>query len=498
MQAATLGYPDLPDPDVVFKALLGYGMFGNKIPPCFSSSDLLSEKIKQIEKNQNMDFSHQYIEYRASRHTNIPRQFGIPHPRAYYHLCWHIKENWEDINKHIGKPQSKFNFIHVRNILNKDHIFEMQYSDKIQQEDAQIEYSLGSEFIVETDIVNFFPSIYTHAIPWAIEGKSAGKKSQKKRTRWNTLDKSIRIMKGNETNGILIGPHTSNIISEIILSSVDCSLQKEGFNKVIRRIDDYNYYAKNEKDAHMFLNRLDVSLKEYGLILNQKKTQIIPISKYHTNNWVSKLNRFSFPDKQEIGFTSINAFIDYALDIAKKESNYAVLNYAIKIISGKKLTTRACKLYLSKIFNITLSYPYLLSLLEKYVFIFSEQISSDPNIEKFVNLLFKKGLFRGVMDAVSFAFYFAIKFDIQLKISKDDIKKLIKFNDCISTFLAYKYTTINNINYNDIFINRAKEIFDTDDIDRHWIFMYEFPCFIKDDKFLSYLHQIGVQFFNIN
>lgn len=37
-----IAYPDLLDPDYVYDALLGYGMFAEKIPPCFSSLDLLN------------------------------------------------------------------------------------------------------------------------------------------------------------------------------------------------------------------------------------------------------------------------------------------------------------------------------------------------------------------------------------------------------------------------------------------------------------------------
>lgn len=34
---AGLAYPDLENPEDVFESLLGYGIFTDKLPPCFSS-----------------------------------------------------------------------------------------------------------------------------------------------------------------------------------------------------------------------------------------------------------------------------------------------------------------------------------------------------------------------------------------------------------------------------------------------------------------------------
>ena len=49
-----LGYPDLNDPDFVFEALLGYGMFAERIPPCFTSENLL-DYAKQNPSPSNIN-----------------------------------------------------------------------------------------------------------------------------------------------------------------------------------------------------------------------------------------------------------------------------------------------------------------------------------------------------------------------------------------------------------------------------------------------------------
>ena len=323
-----LGYRDLPDPQKVYEALLGYGMFADKLPPCFDSSFLLELDTKAQQK------SHASLQYNASRNTNTSRQFAIPHPESYIKLCRIIKLNWKDINEHIGKPQTKFNYCHVRKLKNKNHIFEMNYEgfDKWEKENQIQDYFLGRTHVVKADISTCFPSIYTHSIPWAIQGKPLGKKNRKTTDKngnghWsNDLDRESRYCNDQQSSGLPIGPHTSNIISEIILTQVDLRLQKKGFKKVIRYIDDYTYFAKNEEDARKFLKTLELSLKEYELLLNPKKTKIISLIDYFDDQWPQKLARFSFPEKNEIGFTTINAYFNLAISLAKETNNYATLS----------------------------------------------------------------------------------------------------------------------------------------------------------------------------
>ena len=74
-----------------------------------------------------------------------------------------------------------------------------------------------------------------------------------------------------ETHGIPIGPHTSNILSEIVLCAVDKELSEYSY---IRDIDDYECYVESEEVGKQFLLQLSNSLNKYGLRINHKKTTI--------------------------------------------------------------------------------------------------------------------------------------------------------------------------------------------------------------------------------
>ena len=521
------GYKDLLDLKYVYDALLGHGLFFDALPPCFTSESLLAdnvekdileiEEIRNKNKKNNKDYSyHACIQYASSRHKNIPRQFAIPHPESYMHLCQIIKENWEEINLHIGKANPKFNHCHVRRIIGKPHIFEMSYEgvEKDIKEDKDIEYSIGASLIVQADIATCFPSIYSHSIPWAIRGKNNAKKT---RDHWSDeIDARVRNIKDKQTNGLLIGPHASNIISEIILTQIDVKLRKAGYEKVIRNIDDYVFYAVDEKNAQEFLKDLENFLKEYELLLNPKKVKILPYEKYLLEGWKLKLyrHRFTFPSKSDISFTAINSYINYALELAHENNDYATLKYIIKVIANKTLSHRARNLYVKKILSIVLLYPYLLPVLEPCVlknFCKTEDTDTWRNfLFNFLPSLFTKALAKNITDALAFCFYYGIrynfdfihdpssKYEIGHKtdcknpecdlsnpckhcISKITwIKDMLEINDCVSMLLAWKFCKTHKlINIENYFNKHAHAIVkDAKDgnkrkVDRFWLFVYE-------------------------
>ncbi|MXY98778.1 MAG: RNA-directed DNA polymerase [Gemmatimonadetes bacterium] len=497
-----VGYPDLTDKDQVFHALLGHGMFAETLPPCFTSAGLTGPEIETAHSNCSRK-NHQPVVYRASRHTGVPRHVGIPHPKAYYRLCRTIRECWSQINLHAGKPKVRFNFTHIRRIPGKHHIFEMSYGRKYQQEEYEVEYKLGTEFVVNADIATCFSSIYSHAIPWAVVGKREAKRNRSKHRIWyNRLDKAVRCQKGDESNGILIGPHASNVISEIILTAVDVKLQDAGYFKIIRHIDDYQYFAKDIHDARTFVKALDICLKEYELVLNHKKTRITPVEKYGDGEWEAKLIRYSIPVKDETAYTSISAYLEYAVELSREFSDLSVLKYAIKVLSGRKLSPRARTLYLKTILQYALMHPYLLPLLEDHILgLRTGERGELDSFREFLRLLLKKGISQGLGDAIGFSFYFALKFGLRIYIDEVEkcIRDILEIQDCIAMVLAYRYfrqyedTSIYEFNH------KAHEIVNDFDPDRFWLYIYEFPdalCLV-DDRFLKSIKDDNIEFINV-
>ena len=265
-------------PNDVFTGLLNYGLFADKIPPCFNSEGLAEfvyEKMGTDLDNIGIDkCNHDYMRYEALRDSNIPRHLGVPHPEAYAIQSIAIKNHWETIAKHCNKPNQVFSRVYVRHV-GDGHIFEMNYKgpERYSQEEDEQNWMSRAQFIVEADIATCFPSIYTHSIPWALHSVSEAKQKQGLELVGNLLDKCTRQTRDKQTNGLLIGPHASNIISEIILTEIDFQLQEKGYSKVKRYIDDYRFYAESFEEAEHFIKQLSLELRIYEMTLNEKKNK---------------------------------------------------------------------------------------------------------------------------------------------------------------------------------------------------------------------------------
>lgn len=342
----------------VLVGLLDHGLFSEKAPPCFTSmglaevasallGDLLNENIERALQKKIDRRAHDYIRYEALRDINIPRHLGIPHPESYAVQALAIKKHWTEIKAHCRKPSPQVSRIYVRHIGGGGHIFEMNYkgSERYKLEEDEISWLAGAEFLVKTDISACFPSMYTHSIPWALhDHKVAKKKRQLLALPGNLLDKCTQNTRDKQTNGLLIGPHASNLISEIILTRIDCTLQSKGYKRLRRHIDDYEFFATSYDEALRFLKDLGLGLREYELTINEKKTRILPLPRPSSENWVRELNRFNFPEGSEIRFSTIRSFLDLALELSQTAGTSAPLNYAIKMMP-LRLNNRAKRLY---------------------------------------------------------------------------------------------------------------------------------------------------------
>lgn len=170
---------DISD-DEAYEGFLGHGLFSEKIPPFFSSHDFFQYCLNNNFSNKQIS---QYIHYENIRNINLPRVIGIPNPFSYNNLCKSIKENWTYIQKHFKdmtlNNSHKVSRIHIRKIKNTKSLFEMNYKKYPYDAMPEPGILLGKKYKVCVDISNCFPSIYTHALSWALVGKEKAKKIKK-------------------------------------------------------------------------------------------------------------------------------------------------------------------------------------------------------------------------------------------------------------------------------------------------------------------------------
>jgi hypothetical protein len=220
-------------PDELYYKFLAHGLFMEKLPPVFSSLAFFEYSQTFTNPVPSKPASASYIYYESLREINIPRPLAIPNPFAYMNLCLFLQKNWNNLTDYFSAKTTnqthKVSRIHIRRIHNKSCLFEMNYKNWKSDSDPIPDIMIGKHYLVSADISNCFPSIYTHALSWALVGKDVAKQTKAKSGQWyNKLDETTRNLKYGETHGLLIGPHVSNLLSEIILTAIDYELCGSG------------------------------------------------------------------------------------------------------------------------------------------------------------------------------------------------------------------------------------------------------------------------------
>jgi len=279
----------------------GYYPESYVLPPCFQVvKHPHFGKVYFPNLKKKFKFA-QYLEVPFPKTELIDRTFRIIDPELHSDIAYIIARNWKTILKCLFDQKNKvcsYSFPIPLSAENPGEIGKLrsgrmiyEYIEMAENDIASIAYNY--KCLIKTDIANFYPSVYTHSIPWAIHGK---KTIRKKRNRTdfrffgNRLDKLIQCANDDCTVGIPIGPVVSDLISEIILAKVDKQLSKHINEKffVARFKDDYRILAKSESDGKHLLKIFQSILKEYKLELNISKTEFFKLPDGLFRNWVSQ------------------------------------------------------------------------------------------------------------------------------------------------------------------------------------------------------------------
>jgi hypothetical protein len=256
---------------------------------------------------------------------------GIPNPVAYAKLANWITCHWADLAPYSGASAfslSKPVDTKPERAISSEHSLD-------ERTTRRIELRANARFVLHADINRFYPSIYTHAIPWAVHEKSkvkAAMAAKDEKSLWaNTLDVLVRGQNENQTLGIPIGPDCSLLLAEVLLGSIDAELIRQFPSlRGIRYVDDYEFVFHDRSEAERVVNVLQSLLSNFELALNATKTRIIELPDVVEPLWISRLRTYVFRDAGIKGQRSdLTAFFDTAFDYVRKEPNEGILKYTV-------------------------------------------------------------------------------------------------------------------------------------------------------------------------
>lgn len=326
--------------------IVSRGYLPKELPPPFTSEvcgkvlgknlSALPSAFTQSDK-PSMNATHNLLSRRSLR-----RKLGIPNPTNFFRLAGFVVANWSLLTSITASSHISMTIPvaerHPRAIGSR--------STFAERANRRANLRSQSRYVLQADINQLYHSIYTHSISWAIHGKSIAKAKTTDRTLpGNVLDRLVRNSQDRQSVGIPIGPDTSFLIAEIILTANDFQLFNRGIRNGFRAIDDYEFGFDSLNEAESCRDTLQVILNEYELVLNADKTSVIELPVPIESLAISKVRDYVFSDtdrgKQR---NQIMYYFDEVFVFSREYPEESILKYAISRLSGVLILKENCQL----------------------------------------------------------------------------------------------------------------------------------------------------------
>lgn len=298
------------------RLLLTRGYFPDELPPPFDT-ERLGQTPNSIawdalfeSRGNSGGANHEHLRievanYHLARQGSLRRRLGLPHPVAYARLAERIERAFEPWLAPTLQRSTMNKLAITPNRGERGRAFPRAMGENKRAE-LRAEVQSCARYLLVADIQSFYASVYTHALGWALAGKAEAKSRARgpKATRSGVpphgdlgaaeeIDRALRAMQDGQSIGVPIGPDASLVVTEVLLASVDVTLQEEMERrgaKGARFVDDYAIGTWSLQDAEELLAVLQTTLRErLELELNPRKTRIIALPAAIETPWVTTL-----------------------------------------------------------------------------------------------------------------------------------------------------------------------------------------------------------------
>lgn len=319
----------------IYSTLLSRGYFPKELPPAFTTEEFASfangpTGRAAIRAYRPQDNSTDCVEYRLALPGSgglANRALRIPHPHAYATLAGLVAMNFRRLLKKAGtskfsKSRPVYEDAQIRALRT------MVLPSNLARE--RVLSRAGASYLLKVDVSQFYPSLYTHAVGWAIDPKLRDRKHWHKRALLGKrIDQCLMDMQGKVSQGIPIGPDISFLLAELVLGQVDkASRLPEQLS--YRWYDDYEIACSTRQEAEASLARLTSVLDTFRLRPNPMKTAILELPQASGESWQSELlalGKVSLSSSARIA-----AYFDRAFNLRQMHPEQPVLMYAIGLL----------------------------------------------------------------------------------------------------------------------------------------------------------------------
>lgn len=354
-------------PPFLRRRLLSAGYFPKELPPPFNTIDLSdfdrrfpdyvgdSHDAAGLRTATSRTYETQLVAHKLARPGTNRRILGIPNPMNQVRLVKFIDENFGDL---FGlADRSPYSSSKPSVMFKGSRALSPRWTGStLSHRRAQIR--ANAQYICQADVLNYYPSIYTHSIPWAMHGKAAAKRDRSSSLVGNTLDKILREAQWGQTVGIPVGPDTSFLVSEIMLGAVDAEVHSKLASPGMRWYVDYEISFTDYGRASEFLVHLESILDNYQLNLSMLKTKISTLPSPFIDSWPATIKNIRLSHSPAKQADDLFHLFNTAFSICTEHPKSGILRYAIKKLYSPLISKQSDRMIVHE-FNWSLVQHFL-------------------------------------------------------------------------------------------------------------------------------------------
>ncbi|WP_273852327.1 RNA-directed DNA polymerase [Guptibacillus spartinae] len=456
-------------------------MVSNLVYKKVMNTDGLAKEFREIKKKVSFKSREDTvpIEFSIYKNENERRNFKIPNLYSYICLCIHLSENKEE-------------YINILSSSEKSLTNEFYSSSFLKRKIIREENRIGKKHIFKTDIQNFYPTIYTHSIPWILVGKSVAKSTKKNKNKYyNQLDSLIQRCQRGETHGLPTGSFASRLIAEIYMCKFDEKMVDYSY---VRYVDDFEFSYNDESEKNEFYKDLTKELNSLNLKIKVEKNSLDTFPFQGDNDSTFFFSYFlKLPKEIKVQSRTIHSFIDSCIYKEREgfKGSLKLMFQALKSSIEKEEILQAAltKPLLKKLFNMVLMSPHLSVYYLEFVDVITQSIIDNRlkkgieeiktqilvNINRYIDLNYNQELY-------SILSIFKL-LNIYSVCDKETLLLIIKKMDDLSSVLSFELL-MNEKNFDDHFFEMIEEKLkiSTSWHEEYWFFKYHVLLRINENK----------------
>lgn len=335
------------------------GYFAWELPPCFRTTALaqhaVSVGLNTILANHAAKWT-RHARHNLARPGGLRRPLSVPNPLNFLKLAHAVDSAW---SSHVDPLLATTRLSITRPVHSlgpRAFAPQTSYGDA----EAKARARSSARVLLKADIQNFYPSVYTHSIPWALHTKAVAKANiNNQALAGNQIDKALREGQEGQTMGIPIGCDTSLVLAECILARVEEGLRSRlGLVRGFRYSDDFELLFRSASEAETALGVLQEVLAEYELSVNPRKTRICDLPEFIEGLGVSELRRWKFRSHPSAQKTDIIGYFDLLTDHIIRERGGHTASYAVARLRNQTFLPTSWPLLEAFLLQLLVAEPY--------------------------------------------------------------------------------------------------------------------------------------------